>query len=120
MEIYVLFSCKLCDCKCVYPLLGKFHPSEFQEEIYPSGFPNGACTSAYSWIQGRKRKAAENVQGVQDAGNYQGHESVHMGTKRRCRVHLTKKERKETVFGCKVCNVHLCKDGCHFAYHNGQ
>lgn len=71
-------------------------------------------------FSGRKRKAAENVQGVQDAGNYQGHESVHMGTKRRCRVHLTKKERKETVFGCKVCNVHLCKDWCHFAYHNGQ
>lgn len=48
-------------------------------------------------FSGRKRKAAENVQGVQDAGNYQGHESVHMGTKRRCRVYLTKKERNETA-----------------------
>lgn len=71
-------------------------------------------------FSGRKRKAAEPIQVVQDPQNYLGHESVHMGSKRRCRVHMTKKERKETVFGCKVCNVHLCKDGCHFTYHSGQ
>eukprot|EP00062_Callorhinchus_milii_P007407 gi/632948985/ref/XP_007889898.1/ PREDICTED: piggyBac transposable element-derived protein 4-like isoform X2 [Callorhinchus milii] len=46
-----------------------------------------------------------------------GHESVHMGYKRRCKVHLQKKVRKETVYGCKICNIHLCKDGCHFQYH---
>ncbi|XP_062606783.1 piggyBac transposable element-derived protein 4-like [Saccostrea cucullata] len=71
-------------------------------------------------FSGRKRKAAENVEVVHQAENFPGHESVHMGTKRRCRVHMNKKERKETVYGCKVCNVHLCKDGCHFTFHGGQ
>lgn len=68
----------------------------------------------------RKEKAAEPVQVVQDPQNNLGHESVHMGSKRRCQVHMKTKERKETVYGCKVCNAHLCKDGCHFTYHSGQ
>ena len=24
------------------------------------------------------------------------------------------------VYGCYLCNVNLCKDGCHIAYHNQQ
>ena len=28
--------------------------------------------------------------------------------------------RKEIVYGCKTCDVHLCKDGCHFTYHREQ
>jgi hypothetical protein len=39
---------------------------------------------------------------------------------RRCRIHLNNKVRKETVYGCKTCDVHLCKDGCHFTYHREQ
>lgn len=27
------------------------------------------------------------------------------------------KKRKETKFGCVVCNIHLCKGGCFQAYH---
>lgn len=68
----------------------------------------------------QKEKAAEPVQVVQDPQNNLGHESVHMGSKRRCRVHMKKSERKDTVYGCKVCNAHLCKDGCHFTFHSGQ
>lgn len=71
-------------------------------------------------FSGLKRKAEEPVQVVQDPQNYLVHESVHKGSKRRCRVHMSKMERKETAFGCKVCNVHLCKDGCHFTYHSEQ
>jgi len=37
-----------------------------------------------------------------------GNESVNMKTKRGCKVHAGRKGRKDTVFGCKLCNVHLC------------
>ena len=48
------------------------------------------------------------------------HEHVHLGVKsKRCKWHLMQKRpRRETVYGCKICNVHLCKDGCHLAYHS--
>ena len=49
------------------------------------------------------------------------HDNVHMGYKRpkRCKWHCMQKwVRKETVFGCHLCRVHLCKEGCHNAYHN--
>lgn len=71
-------------------------------------------------FSGRKRKSMENREVVHEPQNFAGHESTHMGTKRRCRVHMNRKERKETVYGCKVCNAHLCKDGCHFAYHSAH
>ena len=47
------------------------------------------------------------------------YEDVHVGKKqRRCRWHSMQKiGRKETVYGCEACNVHICKDGCHYAYH---
>lgn len=44
-------------------------------------------------------------------------EFIYMGIKRRCRVYMNRKERKEIVYGCKVCNVYLCKDGCYFVYY---
>lgn len=76
--------------------------------------------SLIAGFSGRKRKGAE-VENVQfDENNFAGHECVHMNSKRRCRVHLSRKERKETVYGCKTCGVHLCKAGCHFLYHNQQ
>ena len=50
------------------------------------------------------------------------HENVHMESGRlgkRCKWHLVqKKGRKMTAFGCKLCGVHLCREGCHYAYHN--
>ncbi|XP_069128977.1 piggyBac transposable element-derived protein 4-like [Argopecten irradians] len=79
------------------------------------------CELAHQLIagfSGRKRKARELVKQVQNVENYPGHESVKFGCKRRCRVHLSRKERRETYFGCRVCNVHLCKEGCHFLYHS--
>ena len=68
--------------------------------------------SLVAGFSGRKRKGAE--------AEIAGHECVHMNSKRRCRVHLNRKERKEIVYGCKTCGVHLCKAGCHFLYHNEQ
>jgi hypothetical protein len=68
---------------------------------------------------GGKGKGLNN--GIQfEEQNFSGHESVHMKSKRRCRIHLNNKVRKETVYGCKTCDVHLCKDGCHFTYHREQ
>ena len=50
------------------------------------------------------------------------HENVHMESGRLskwCKWHLMqKKGRKMTAFGCKLCGVHLCREGCHYAYHN--
>lgn len=55
---------------------------------------------------GRKRKGAEVPQQIQNEENYHGHESVRLNTRRRCRVHLRRKQRKETVFGC-VCVMYI-------------
>jgi len=78
------------------------------------------CELAHQLIagfSGRKRNAAEMDNVEHNVENFAGHESVHMKCKRRCRVHMNRKERKETVYGCKLCNVHLCKDGCHYIFH---
>ena len=81
------------------------------------------CELAHELIagfSGRKRKGRELEELVQNIENYPGHESVKFGCKRRCRMHLSRKERRETYFGCRVCNVHLCRDGCHFQFHSNQ
>ena len=36
------------------------------------------------------------------------------------KVHSKDGKRKETVYGCELCGVHLCKEGCHAKYHNTQ
>jgi len=69
----------------------------------------------------RKRPASEPTYvGLVHQENVHGH--VHgklPGPKRRCRYHLKQlQQRRETVYGCTVCNVHLCKDGCHSRFHN--
>ena len=69
----------------------------------------------------RERKAEVPLYiGPVTAANENNHENVHMGSKeeKRCKWHCMKQMRKETVYGCHLCNVHLCKDGCHIAYHN--
>jgi len=81
------------------------------------------CELAHQLVagfSGRKRRGPQPANAQNNDENLAGHESVHMNTKRRCRVHMNRKERKETVFGCKVCSVHLCKDGCHNIYHSGE
>ena len=48
------------------------------------------------------------------------HENVHMGANRPKHCHGHKRlhgKAKETVYGCKECNLHLCKD-CHNPFHN--
>ena len=69
----------------------------------------------------RKRRASEiDNGGLVSAENIEGH--IHgklSGPKGRCRYHLKKLNvRKGTVYGCTVCRVHLCKDGCHNMFHN--
>lgn len=70
----------------------------------------------------RKRSVSEfaNRDGLVDTENIDGH--IHgklPGPRRTCKYHTRYlKERKETIFGCAVCQVHLCRDGCHTRYHN--
>ena len=54
-----------------------------------------------------------------DQENLQGHVSTRMpGDHKTCKYHTrVLKKRKETVYGCTTCNVHLCKDGCHAKFH---
>jgi hypothetical protein len=81
----------------------RFHHLDFRLEL------------AHELIAGFNGPEMQNVQFQPQ--NLQGHEFVHMKSKRRCCVHLNNKVRKETVYGCNTCGVHLCKDGCHFQYH---
>ena len=50
--------------------------------------------------------------------NLSGHSNVRLNRKRTsCKYHLTRLgQRRDTVYGCNVCNVHLCKE-CHAGYH---
>ena len=71
----------------------------------------------------RKRKAEASLHiGPVIVADENNHENVHMGLKKgkRCKWHCMQQMRKETVCGFHLCNVHLCKDGCHVAYHNQQ
>ena len=71
----------------------------------------------------RKRKAkAPLFIGPVTAANAKNDENVHMGSKKgkRCKWHCMQQMRKETIYGCHLCNVLLCKDGCHISYHNQQ
>ena len=71
----------------------------------------------------REGKAeTQQYNGPVKATNEKNCENIHMGSKngRRCKWHYMQQMRKETVYGCHLCNVHLCKDGCHIAYHNQQ
>ena len=69
----------------------------------------------------RKRKAQPSFVGPVTPENQLAHVNEHMGiTKgKRCKGHLMKGKRKETVYGCKVCGVHLCKE-CHAGFHSAQ
>ena len=55
--------------------------------------------------------------------NVNTHENVHMNAKhvRRCVFHSkldsNMKKIYETAYGCKLCNVHLCKT-CHQPFHD--
>lgn len=70
----------------------------------------------------RKRSLPERVHLGQlvEVENIGGHILSRLpGKKRTCKFHARNLQvRKETVYGCAVCNVHLCKDGCHARYHN--
>ena len=71
----------------------------------------------------RKREAEVSLYiGPVTAGNENNHENVCMGSKKRkrCKWHCMHQMRKEIVDGYCLCNVHLCKDGYHIAYHNQQ
>jgi hypothetical protein len=69
----------------------------------------------------RKRSWSEiDRPGLVEVENIMGHINVLLpGRKKRCRYHLKQLQvRRETVYGCSVCAVHLCRDGCHAKFHN--
>ena len=80
-------------------------------------------TGLIAGFSSRERKAKALLYiGPLTAVNENNHKNVHMGSKKgkRCKWYCMQQIRKETVYGCHLCNAHLCKDGCHIAYHNQQ
>ena len=83
------------------------------------------CEVAIALIAGfssRKRKAASLVYvGPVAPEQMSNHDCVHMGKPngQRCRWHIMQhRQRKMSVYGCRACNLHFCRVGCHYAYHN--
>ena len=70
----------------------------------------------------RTREATSNVAPgiLVEQQNQSAHINTRMeGKRKRCQVHFkVHQKRRETVYGCAICNVHLCKDGCHNQFHN--
>lgn len=56
--------------------------------------------------------------------NMSGHRCVRMPNRKKKCVHCDQKGRRtqtgrkfETVYGCNLCNIHLCRDGCFTSFH---
>lgn len=69
----------------------------------------------------RKRRMSnkENVGTILE-DNLNGHVFTRMGDKKRVCAYCKTLggPRKETRFGCAICNVYLCRGGCHARFHN--
>jgi hypothetical protein len=54
--------------------------------------------------------------------NIDHHTNVRLeGRRTTCKYHMRiHNKRRETVYGCAICNIHLCKDGCYAAYHQQE
>ena len=81
-----------------------------------------ACKLIGGFSSRKRKHEAPLYVGPIAAANEGNHENIHVEAGRfamQCKWHLMQKRgRKMTAFGCKLCGVHLCKEGCHYAYHN--
>lgn len=76
---------------------------------------------------GRKRKAAPEIASVSSfkSAALETHHCVRLPGRHRCCYQCSKDGRKtgagrtpETVFGCAICNIRLCKGHCFIKFHN--
>ena len=101
-------------------------PKAIKKELQTSWLLNWIGPWPHSWLFIQKwRSDTLQYLAPRPAIIESSHEIVRMDltrkTSRRCKWHLMQKSpRREMVYGCKLCNVYLCKDGCHLAYHNQQ
>ena len=67
----------------------------------------------------RKRKSVAGAPNVLAPVENVEHVNTHMQKSRgvQCAWHKMQGVRKEVVHGCKICNIHLCRNICHQAYH---
>ena len=94
----------------------RFTHLDFRKEV--------ACSLIAGFTCRKRRADVPLYAGPTQTENEANHESVHMGGVRngkRCKWHLMQKRgRKMTIYGCRLCGVHLCREGCHFEYHAQQ
>ena len=75
------------------------------------------------WFSARKLPRAIPHLGVSAVGNIAMHQSVRLDRKRSTCKWCTRhgeKRRKETVYGCSVCQIHLCQGMCFQCYHHNS
>ena len=90
-------------------------------------FRHELITSLIGNFSNRRRARSQAVQSPArlPAAGPAVHSNEHMCAKRvrRCVAHSTflpdgpNKKEKQTAYGCRICNLHLCKK-CHFKYHS--
>ncbi|XP_053379533.1 uncharacterized protein LOC123527550 isoform X9 [Mercenaria mercenaria] len=93
-------------------------------------FPQGSQGSEFSETNymPSERSLDTSLKQIERAGatrpfgpiGYDAHISRRLPGKRTvCKYHTrVLKKRKETVYGCAMCNVHLCRGDCHARYHD--
>ena len=85
---------------------------DFRLELAKELIGNFTCRKRRSVAPVPNMNALAGIENIQ-------HVNVRMDAARgvKCVWHKMQGKRKEIVWGCKTCNVHLCKDVCHHAYH---
>ncbi|XP_033730112.1 piggyBac transposable element-derived protein 4-like [Pecten maximus] len=115
---WFLVNCAIVNSFIVYKMVSKRQTK--RKRYRHLDFKNELVRDLIGGYTTRKRQSQQmDNPGIVLQENVGGHINSRLpGPKRRCRFHLTAhKQRKETVYGCVVCGVHLCKDGCHNQFH---
>ena len=118
---HLLVFIGLGNCKQLCSVQGVVNQANEEEEVPTSRLSAGASEGAHRWVHEVKRTERDTTferLALVPLQNLSGHVNVRLNHKRTsCKFHLTRKgHRRDTVYGCNVCNVHLCKE-CHVGYH---
>ncbi|WAR04578.1 hypothetical protein MAR_019947 [Mya arenaria] len=82
-----------------------------EEALHTSGFPPGLINQLVAGFSRHKRSSFESrPRFVKAHENVDGHSNVRRSVKSStCKYHSLLKQRKEMIYRCEICNIHLCK-----------